>query len=452
MTDHAAGSETELADILARCSAAAQSVAVRGGGSKRGVGGHGATDHGIDVSAMSGVTFYEANELVLSAKAGTPLSDIEALLAAKGQILAFEPMDCGPLFGEAAGRGTLGGALAANLSGPRRVKAGAVRDYALGVRGVTGDGRRFKSGGRVVKNVTGYDLPRGLAGSWGTLAVLAEVTVKVLPAPQSGTTLVLHGLSDNEAVAFLCAAMGSPWEVSGAAHLPAKACAGLPPGAGTAADAATLLRLEGFEPSVAYRLRKLTEMLPPGMRSVSAEGPASAELWAYVRDVRCFASPVRSIGRGRSDSASRPGEGLLQSMTGTPSRRVAPTSPSQGEEEAADPAAHVPDRQRPLWRVSVAPADGPALVASLGGQDIRHAYDWSGGLVWIEQPDGVSAEDALAVRIAAQRLGGHAMLMRGAGQLGIPAFQPQPPALAALARRLKASFDPAGILDPARMT
>src|SRR3954468_13275034 len=158
-----------------------KTLEVMGQGSKRAIGRAAQWDLSLDLSDLSGVTLYEPEELILSAKAGTPIAEIETLLAANNQELAFEPMDHGPIFGAASGRGTLGGALAANLSGPRRIKAGAARDHFLGFSAVSGRGETFKSGGRVVKNVTGYDLGKLMAGSWGTLAVMTEMTIKVLP-------------------------------------------------------------------------------------------------------------------------------------------------------------------------------------------------------------------------------------------------------------------------------
>src|SRR4030081_820262 len=197
-----------------------KALELMGRGSKRAIGRPAQTDLTLDLAALIGVTLYEPEELVLSAKAGTPLAEIEALVAAKGQQLAFEPMDYGPILGGSAGRATIGGALATNLSGPRRVKAGAARDHFLGVCAVSGRGETFKSGGRVVKNVTGYDLCKLLAGSWGTVAAMTAVEIKVMPKPESERTLVLRGLDDVSANRAMTAALGSPFDVSGAAHLP----------------------------------------------------------------------------------------------------------------------------------------------------------------------------------------------------------------------------------------
>src|SRR5712671_4670770 len=192
---------------------------VRGQGSKLALGKPMRCDHMLDLSGIAGVVDYAPEELVVTLRAGTPLSDIEALLAQRNQMLAFEPPDLGPLFGREAGQGTLVGAVMGNLAGPRRVSGGAARDHLLGFSGVNGRGEAFKSGGRVMKNVTGYDLSKLLAGSWGTLAVLDEVSIKVLPAPDQTRTLVLHGLSDDAAAKAMCLAMGSPHDVSGVAHV-----------------------------------------------------------------------------------------------------------------------------------------------------------------------------------------------------------------------------------------
>src|SRR5438034_7283536 len=200
--------------------AGGKTLEIVGGGSKREIGRAAQWDLTLDLSGLSGVTLYEPEELVLSAKAGTPLAEIEELVASRDQELAFEPMDYGPVLGRSMGRGTLGGALATNLSGPRRIKAGAARDHFLGVTAVTGRAETIKSGGRVVKNVTGYDLCKLLAGSWGTLAAMTDITVKVLPRAETEATVLITGLDDAHACAAMAAAMGSSCDVSGAAHLP----------------------------------------------------------------------------------------------------------------------------------------------------------------------------------------------------------------------------------------
>jgi len=390
-------------ETVAWAAAEERPLEIVGHGSKRGVGRPVQAEYTLDLSGLTGVTLYEPEELVLSARAGTPLADIKQLLREHNQALAFEPADFGPLFGAARGRGTIGGVLAANASGPRRIKAGAARDHVLGVHAVSGRGEAFKSGGRVVKNVTGYDLSKGLAGSWGTLAVVTDVTLKVLPSPEEVATLVIVGLSDQAAVTALSDAMGSPLDVSGAAHLPDAVVAEVPDAAFAAGGkVATLIRLEGFSPSVAYRLEKLQSHFAALGEMAVLQRDASEALWRAVRDAEMF-----------------------------------------------EATAH------PVWRVSVAPTGGPAVVAALKDRSpIRWFYDWSGGLVWIEV--AAPARDALArdIRVAvAAAGGGHATLMRGSAALrsAVAPFEPQPEPLAALSRRLKAQFDPRGVLNPGRM-
>ena len=397
------GTAEAVLDSVAWAAAEEVPLEIYGHGSKRGFGRPVQAEYGLDLSDLTGVTLYEPEELVLSARAGTPTAEIEKLLREHNQALAFEPTDYGPLFGAARGRGTIGGVLAANASGPRRIKAGAARDHVLGIQAVSGRGEAFKSGGRVVKNVTGYDLSKGLAGSWGTLAVVTEATFKVLPRPETSATLVIAGLGDSQAVAALCQAMGTPWEVSGAAHLPERVVAEVPDAAFAAGGrAATLLRLEGIEPSVAYRVEKLQTLVAPlGGLSV-LESEASEALWRSVRDAEPF-----------------------------------------------EATSH------PVWRVSVAPSAGPSVITALAElHAIRYFYDWSGGLLWIEAAD--AGEDGLAreIRICvAAAGGGHATLVRGTPALrsAIAPFEPQPGSLAALTRRLKEQFDPRGILNPGRM-
>ena len=202
--------ETELIRLVAEAAAQRMPIEVIGNGSKRGIGRPVQAGAAIAMTAFNGITLYEPTELVMSAKAGTPLAIVEDRLAARGQMLAFEPLDLGPLGGQAAQRGTIGAVFMTNMGGARRISAGAPRDHLLGIQAVNGRGELFKSGGRVMKNVTGVDLCRGLAGSWGTLAIATEVTFKVLPKPQETRTLVLLGLHDDIATEVMCAAMGTP--------------------------------------------------------------------------------------------------------------------------------------------------------------------------------------------------------------------------------------------------
>jgi len=370
-----------------------------GQGSKRNIGRPSQTDLTLDLSGLTGVTLYEPEELVLSAKAGTPIAEIEALVDKHGQQLAFEPADYGALFGQEPGQGTLGGVVAANLSGPRRIKAGAARDHVLGVTAVTGRAETIKTGGRVVKNVTGYDMCKILTGSWGTLAAMTEITIKVLPKPETEATVLVTGLTDADACAAMSAATGTSADVSGAAHLPdhvASWFSGLP-----RAEAATVFRLEGVAPSVAHRREQLAAHLKSFGPVAILEQDASRALWRDVRDVKPFAVAAA--------------------------------------------------RQRPLWRISTAPAQGHRVV-DLITPAAQMFYDWGGGLVWVAMPYQ-DEPDAASVRTAVAELGGHATLLRApaAVRAAVEVFQPEEGGIRALSRRVKESFDPKGVLNPGRM-
>ncbi|MEQ3624630.1 MAG: FAD-binding protein [Celeribacter sp.] len=256
-------SEAELAEAI---TVATAPLSIDGGAT-RGVRGAGTP---LSTSGLRGITLYEPGALTLVAQAGTPLAEVEATLAAEGQRLAFEPLDLRAVLGT-TGTPTLGGAIAANASGPRRIAVGAARDFLLGVRFVDGLGRVISNGGRVMKNVTGYDLVKLLAGSWGTLGVLSEVSLKVLPRPETTTTLVLHDLSLRDAVAALSAGLGSPFEVTGAAHLPE--------------TGETLLRIEGQAASTAYRAGRLADTLASFGAAEMREGFD----WTPIRDVTGWA-------------------------------------------------------------------------------------------------------------------------------------------------------------------
>ncbi|MEP3048495.1 MAG: glycolate oxidase subunit GlcE [Roseibium sp.] len=381
----------ETEDAVKWAAAEEQPLEIIGQGSKRDLGRPMQTAHVLDLSDLTGVVSYEPAELVLTVKAGTSIAEVEKLVDDNGQELSFEPLDYGPLHGKDAAQGTIGGVLAANLSGPRRIKAGAARDHILGMEAVSGRGEIFNSGGKVVKNVTGYDLPRSLCGSFGTLAVATTVTIKVNPKPETSATFQLSGLTDEDGIKALCLAMGSSAEVSGAAHLPANV---------GGQDSQTVLRLEGFETSVDYRFKTLERLLGKFGSVSRVDQSASEAIWTSIRDVQPFVGGAT-----------------------------------------------------PVWRVSVAPTDGPQLVQLLKNKlDVQAYYDWSGGLAWVSCLDG--ADHHVAIREAIDQVaGGHATLVRADASVRghVPVFQPQSAPLAALEYRLKHQFDPNGVLNPGRM-
>ena len=367
--------EAELAEIVANANGPLRII----GGGTRPIGkqSDGAV---LSTSGLSGIKLHEPGALTLVAQAGTPVAEVEKVLAQEGQRLAFEPMDHRGLLGT-TGEPTIGGVFAANVSGPRRIQTGAARDFLLGVRFVDGTGQVLRNGGRVMKNVTGYDLVKLMAGSYGTLGVITEVSLKVLPKSRHTGTLKLEGLSDADAVKALSRSLASPFEVTGATHLQK----------GPNDAPVTMLRIEGFENSIAYRAEELQKLLAPfGVTSFDTDAQKTTTDWRHIRD-------------------------------------VGPFHEAEGD----------------VWRISVKPSDAPSLVAEIGGEAL---YDWGGGLIWLRVPTGTKAS---AIRTAMQATPGHATLIRG--DAGTGAFQPLSPAVAALEDGLRARFDPKGLFNPGLM-
>jgi glycolate oxidase FAD binding subunit len=396
--------ESGVVEVIRGAAASGTGLEIIGQGSRRQLGRPATVDALLDVSALSGVLVYEPEELVLTARAATPMAEIHALLAGKGQHLAFEPPDFGRLWGAPDGRGTLGGALSVGLGGSRRLSAGAPRDHFLGFRAVNGFGEPFAGGGRVVKNVTGFDLPKLLAGAFGTLAVLTEVTLKVLPAPEDTRTLALLAVEEAPGLAMLRRALSGAVPISGAAYLPAESAARFQmlPRVLQGASA-TLLRLEGPSQAVDACTAALRVALDDGTFSiVELEQQASLALWRQISD-----------------------------------------------------ASHYAGSASPLWRVSIPPASAAVLGAALRLAGARRlCYDWGGGLLWFEGPENEDGGGGAIRSLLKQHAGsGHAMLIRAtrAVRARVEPFEPRPAALRALDERVRVQFDPQGILNPQRM-
>ena len=287
----------EAAELIADAAGEGARLEILGGGSKRRWGGgEGRGDVILSTERLSGIVDYDPGEMILTVRAGTKLDEINRLLAANGQMLGFEPPDFGPVFGAPGGTSTIGGVLAANLSGPRRILAGAARDHFLGFEAVNGQGVVFKAGGKVVKNVTGFDLPKLMAGSWGTLGLLTTVTLKVMPRPRTTTTLLVHGMTLQRAIEAMTRAMSLPLAIAGAAHLPNL----------------TALRLEGFGPSVEARLDRLKGELA-GLTLESLSEPQCRAFWHGVGHLDALA------GEGeiwRASVVSTAGAGLVENLPG----------------------------------------------------------------------------------------------------------------------------------------
>ncbi len=382
--------ENAVAAAVVAAAAAREPLLVRGNGTKLGMLRPMQAARSLSTAGLTGITLYSPNELVISARAGTPLTEIEAALAENSQHIIAEPHNC-------AGQ-TLGGAVAANVSGPRRIAWGAMRDHVLGMRAVNGRGEVIHSGGRVLKNVTGLDLCKLLAGSHGTLGVITEITLKVLPAPEATGSVVLPGLDVVNGIAALSAALGSPFSVSAACWLPAEAAARIPELARFGSSIA-LARIEDFEKSVVYRTARLQDGLAH-TNSAILDDATSRGVWRAINE------------------------------------RV-PLPLMDGEA---------------LWRVSVRPSAGPAVLQTLAHRCGARGYlDWGGGLVWIAAPASTIAHTA--VEAATRAAGGVWMLMQAPEPLraAVNVVPPEPEPLARITRRVKAALDPLAILNPGRI-
>ncbi len=285
MTEYRIDNLAEAAEAIQQATAGGHRLELRGAGTKRHLGRIASYDQVLDAGGMSGIIDYQPEELVLTLRAGTPMNVVEEALAGARQMLAFEPPSMTRILGEAqAGvRGTIGGLIATNISGPRRLTAGAARDYLLGFEAVSGRGEPFKSGGKVMKNVTGYDLSKLMCGSFGTLGVMDEITVKTLPAPETSCSLVVGADDFSGAVALIARIFASPHEPGASAILPAAIAA--EEGVGGASPFTAVIRLEGIEASVKDRLGHL-QNLTGGDALAEA---ASVTLWQRIRDVQPLA-------------------------------------------------------------------------------------------------------------------------------------------------------------------
>ena len=381
-------SADELCDAVKTAAQEKRPLEIRGGGSKARAGAPRSGATLVSMSHFSDIEDYAPSELVLTAGAGARLSDIEALLSENQQMLGFEPFDHGPVYGAERGLATLGGVVAAGVAGSRRVTAGGARDHVLGFEAVSGRGERFIAGGKVVKNVTGYDLPKLMAGSWGRLAALTQVTLKVVPRPRASTTLICENLDAPTAINAMTAAMGAPADVAAAAHAPNFTDAG-------AARPVTAFRLEGFEASVAARASMLERILSPygAVRAFSAD--EATRFWASLREASALSQ---------------------------------------------DPEAS-------LWRVHSPASRASEIITALEPLGARWLMDWAGALIWIAAEEGEAP-----IREAAAQAGGHAMLMRGseAARAKTPMFHPQPAVKARLSMRVRRAFDPAGVFETSR--
>lgn len=373
--------EAELCDVVAQAVSGSGRLRIRGGGSKDDVGAPTPEATVLDMTGFTGIVNYDPPELVLTARAGTPLAEVEALLKEHGQMLAFAPWETARVFSNGTSGSTIGGTVAAGISGSQRLTQGAARDHLLGFAAVSGRGESFVGGAKVVKNVTGYDLPKLLAGSWGRLAVLTELTLKVLPRPAASLTVVARGLTPRQAWAAMAHFLQSNAEVAAAAHLPAGMLDG---------RSVTALRVQGFSPSVEARCQMIEASRTADSRFARCDERAAAEIWDMLREL----TPL------------------------------------------------IADRDRPLWRVSLPPRHAADFIDVVRADDKEWLMDWAGGLVWYA---GDCLEDVVRPAAAGLGGHAALVRGPLALRAAIPAFHPADPAVVALEGRVRRAFDPAGV-------
>jgi len=394
--------DNQIEELLTWALADKKTINLFGRASKQGIGRPVITDVNLTVQDLTGVTLYEPAELVMKARAGSRLVDIQETLEEAGQMMAFSPPDYGPLLGGEAGKSTLGGIFACNLSGSDRIKAGAARDHLLGVEGFTGRGEPFHTGSRVMKNVTGYDLCKLIAGSYGTLAVATEFTFKVLPKPEKMRTVLVFGEALEDAIRTMNAAMSSVHEVSATAYLPvgiaAKTDIDMVKGPG---QPVTAIKVEGPAPSAEFRCAALRDMFKDAGEIEELHGHRSRRFWEQVGNVTPFAQ----------------------------------------------------DQSRVIWKVSVPPSEAKHYIADVTADypDLEYFCDWAGGLIWLSLPADTPKGGEARMRAALR--GGHATLIRANEGLRaeISPFQPLNTIKAKISENIREGFDPHGILNPGRM-
>lgn len=386
MTEIQPTTAQDLCDAIADALRERTRLEIRGGGTKADIGAP-RDARIVSMAAMCGVVDYDPAELVLTVKPGTPLAEIESLVAGERQMLAFEPFDHGPLFGRSTGAATIGGIVAAGVAGSRRVTAGSARDHLLGFTAVSGRGETFVAGAKVVKNVTGYDLPKLMAGSWGRLAAMTELTLKVLPSPRLSVTLAADGLGCAAAYAAMARALGSHAEVSATAHLPAQE---------HRRGALTLFRITGFEPSVEARCTLLPDVLRDHAPLRQLDAQEATALWLEAGTGASLTGPV-------------------------------------------------------LWRLHVPPVGCSGVIAALEPLGARWSLDWGGGLIWLTFDDDSVDLAATVRRTAASAGGEASLVRAPeALRMKIPAQHPRHPGVAALEERVRRAFDPHGLFETGR--
>lgn len=386
------------------------------GGTKRTIGHPIEDSYALGLGFMRGILSYEPDELVISMRAATPLAEINQALRAHRQQLAFEPPNWSNLFSpqkpQEVSAPTCGGLVASNAAGARRFVAGAARDHLLGFHAISGRGIDFQSGGRVVKNVSGYDLSKLMSGSWGTLAVMYELTLRTVPAPQATRTLFLYGLEEDEAMRWMDHLLSKNFNISGAVHIP---LATMKQWNNLDHNPASLtaFRLEGTLAATQAKLNQLQGLVGSEAQTNNNEGEAAIQFWNSINDLAIFSTPNTN-------------------------------------------------KNAPLWRILTPRSKAANLIARLSAEceDVLYFLDWGGGLIWFGH-DCVNGETELEefqkkanqIRYICLEHDAQAILMRASptARRAIPFMPPLSSGLAGINARIKNAFDPNAILNPSRL-
>ncbi|GJM02919.1 MAG: 2-hydroxy-acid oxidase [Rhodomicrobium sp.] len=391
----------DLKEMILEANNKKTNLEILGHGTKRTIGRINSDATPLSLRRLSEITLYEPSELVLSARAGTPIVEIERALKSYNQQLPFEYLDFSRVFGTEPGWGTIGSIFATNFSGSRRILKGSARDHLLGVNAINGRGEEFKSGGRVMKNVAGYDLAKFMANSWGTLGVMTDVTMKLLPAPVDECTLFMYGLGEDIALEALRAAVATPYEISGAVYLNQEHAHSCLEGVTYVRDkSVTAMRLENTSKSIAYRSERIRDLLSAFGDIYYIDQPESQIFWQNMRQLMFLSEPEDAI-----------------------------------------------------WRISTTPRKAYQSARQIKKLvDAKVSYDWAGGLLWVTTR-GVSDMGSSDIRRIVAEAGGFATLIRpGAGASSdVSPFHPLDPSHMKLTKGIKDMFDPNGVLNPGRM-
>ncbi len=392
-------SEREISEIVKSCFKKNIPLEIQGLGTKKKIGRNFQSEKTLDLSKHSGIIEYQPEELYIKVKSGTPIDLIKKELKKNNQQLAFEPTDFGPLFSGSNNEGTIGGVVSCNFAGPRRFKVGSARDHILGFRGINGRGEIIKSGGTVVKNVTGYDLSKVASGSFGTLMVFSEISIKVLPIAESNKTLIIDNNDLKSSLDYLNKSLSSSSDPSGAVFYPKIFRNQFTLNDLTVFGSITAIRIEGSINSIDHRINKLTKDLRVESRKLDILAPEQSKIfWDDTRRLKVFSNLDKN-----------------------------------------------------LFRVVVPPSTTFNLLNDLSTFNIKYFVDWGGNLIWL-QIDSINPKELRELRDIVKKFNGYLTIIKVSDDLkGLIDIFTINEIKYQITEKIKKSFDPKRILNPGKM-